>query len=251
MDGWHSWRRVRGPVTLLAVAAAALWLGGCSRLDQGVTDQALLQAASLTSADAGTGAEFVPYEDGAKVRGATSLDLCFDDFPSEGLRVARNQVGIGDDEDWVSSEAILYDSPPSAVQAMSELRDAADGCPSGPISAPSGDAVTWTFGDPPDRDWPDEPGILRQAYRFTITSSDEDSFTSTATYLQRGRMILALYCTPPSGPSRVVKNQPTPAHFTEVMANRLAALPLAELQEDVGEPPGSGILAAEARRSAH
>lgn len=250
MDGWHSRGRARGVAALLAAAAALTWLGGCSQLSRELTDQALLKAASLTSADAGTGAEFREYQDGARVQGATSLDLCFDDFPSESLRVGRNQVGIGDDEDWVSSEAVLYDSPHSAAQAMSELRDAAEGCPSGPIPAPSGDAVTWSFGDPPDRDWPDEPGILRQAYQFTITSSDEDSFSSTATYLQRGRMILALYCTPPSAPSRVVKNQPTPAHFTEVMANRLAALPEDALQKEVGAPPGSGILAAGTRGSA-
>jgi hypothetical protein len=172
------------------------------------------------------------------VFGRTSLDLCFADFPSEDLRSGRNQVAIGDEAGtaWVSSEAILYPTPEDAEQAMAELESAREECPTEPVEPPQPDreALAWEFMADPDTDWPEEPGVTRQAYAFDATNPAGETLTSTATYLQRGRMILALYATPPDSPATALRNAPDPARFVEVMSNRLASLPEEPLQ--YGEP---------------
>ena len=232
-------RRLTGRGAVLMVAAVAV-LSGCSQLQRigdsltDPTDTELLAAVSLTESDAAQGAVFQPYEGGDAVLGETSLDLCFADFPSEDLRSGRNQVGIGDEAGtaWVSSEAILYPTPEDAEQAMGELAKAREECPSEPVEPPQPDreALAWEFLPAPDDDWPQEPGITRQAYEFEVTNPAGETFTSTATYLQRGRMILALYATPPTSPTDVLKNAPEQARFVEVMTNRLAGLPEEPLQ---------------------
>ncbi len=229
------------------VLAAVMLLSGCSAIDSvsrelgGWTDEDLLYTVSLTEADAAQGALFEPYEGGDSVEGQASLDLCHAEFPSEGLRTGRNQVGIGQDqgENWVSSEAILYATPEDAQQAMGELEEAVKDCPTGPVESPGGDPQVWSFQDAPDADWAQEPGVTRQAYAFTVDTGNGRQFSSTATYLQRGRMVLALYVAPGDAPSTVIVNAPSPARFTEVMARRLASLPEDELQYGTpGEEPG-------------
>ncbi|MCU0262642.1 MAG: hypothetical protein MUF09_03110 [Candidatus Nanopelagicales bacterium] len=224
--------------------SAALLLSGCSQLERisdalaAPSDAELLAAVSLTAADAADGATFQPYEGGTEVFGRTSLDLCFADFPSEDLRSGRNQVGIGDEAgiSWVSSEAVLYPTPEDAEQAMGELERAREECPSEPVEPPQPDrdALAWEFLAAPDADWPQAPGITRQSYAFEATNPAGEAWTSTATYLQRGRMILALYTTPPDSPAATLRNAPDPARFVEVMGNRLASLPEGSLQ--YGEP---------------
>jgi hypothetical protein len=235
-------RSVSGRGTALALAGALL-LSGCSQVQRitdslGSSDAELLAAVSLTEADAATGSVFQPYEGGTEVFARTSLDLCFGDFPSEELRSGRNQVGISDQQgtNWVSSEAILYPTPEDAEQAMAELEKARDTCPTGPVDPPEPDrdALAWEFAAPPDADWPQQPGVTRQAYEFEATDPAGETWTSTATYLKRGRMILALYATPPDSPAATVKNAPAQARFVEVMTNRLAGLPEEPLQ--YGEP---------------
>ncbi len=228
---------------VLAVSAALL-LSGCSQLERisdavaAPSDAELLSAVSLTEADAAQGATFQPYEGGTEVFGRTSLDLCFGDFPSEDLRSGRNQVGIGNAAGtaWVSSEAVLYPTPADAEQAMGELERAREECPSEPVEPPQPDRepLAWEFLPAPDAQWPQEPGVTRQSYAFEATNPAGETWTSTATYLQRGRMILALYTTPPDSPATTVRNAPDPARFVEVMGNRLASLPEESLE--YGEP---------------
>ncbi len=219
-----------------AAVGGVLLLAGCGPLPP--TDAELLQFVSLTQDDAAEGAIVAPYEGGAEVFGRVSLDLCYGDFPSETLRSGRNQVGMFDvgGGAQVSSEAILYPTPADAEQAMDELRTAAADCPDEPVDPPQQDRepLTWQFDDAPDADWADQPGVARQAYAFTATSPAEETVRSTATYLQRGRMILALYSTPPDSPSAVLRNAPDQERFVAVMGSRLAALPQRALQQ--GEP---------------
>jgi hypothetical protein len=229
---------------LVGALGAALVLAGCGpvqRLADAVSqpsDAELLAAVSLTEQDAGEGALFQPYEGGDQVYGEVSLDLCYGDFPSEDLRSGRNQVAIGDAEgqSWVSSEAILYPTPADAQQAMSELAAARESCPSGPVDSPKGDRepLAWEFTDAPDDQWPEQPGVARQSYAFTVTDPTGVSWSSTATYLQRGRMILALYATPPDSPSLTLRNAPDDARFVDVMSRRLSGLPEDALQQ--GDP---------------
>jgi hypothetical protein len=162
----------RARLRAASVVAGCLLLAGCQQVDRigdllgGPTDAELLQAVSLTPEDAAPEAVFEPYEGGDEVVGRTSLDLCYGDFPSEELRVGRNQVGIGDTagQAWVSSEAILYGTPDEAEQAMGELERAREECPDTPVPPPQPerDPLTWAFEDPPDDDWPAEPVALKR-----------------------------------------------------------------------------------------
>ena len=244
-------RRAQVRAVIGAALAGCLLLGGCQssfRFDLGgPSDQEMLERVSLTEDDAAEGAVFEPYEGGDEVVGRTSLDLCDGEFPSEDLRVGRRQVGIGDSTgaSWVSSEAILYRTPEEAEQAMAELDRARESCPEDAVEPQEGDRepLTWAFEDPPDGDWPQEPGVTRQSYAFTVTTPDGSAIESSASYLQRGRMILALYSTPPDGPAAAIRNAPSPARFVEVLGNRLAALPEESVQEPNPEstvPTGSG-----------
>ena len=246
--------RTRGSGAGAVAMVAALLLSGCSaieRISEAVEGQTsdvdLLAAVSLTESDAAQDALFQPYEGGDEVIGRTSLDLCFGDFPSEDLRSGRNQVGIGDVDRtvWVSSEAVLYPTPADAEQAMDELQQAYDECPDEPVEPEQSnlDPLVWDFSEAPDADWPEEPGITRQAYAFEVTNPVEESYTSTATYLQRGRMILALYATPPDSPAATLVNEPDPARFVEVMTNRLAGLPEAALEQGPALPNPDGVSA--------
>lgn len=230
-------------------AAACLLLAGCQfdwTLNFGGSDQDLLDAVSLSADDAAAGATFEPYEGGNEVVGQTSLDLCYGQFDSEGRRVAREQVTIGDStgDNWVSSEAVLYLTVEDAEQAMSELTSAAATCPDGMVDpvTPDREPLTWSFDEAPDGSWPQVDDVNRQSYEFTVTTRDGYEATSTATYLQRGRMVLALYSTPPDSAATAIRNSPDPGHFVEVMSNRLALLPDNPLmQADPGTtlPPAS------------
>jgi hypothetical protein len=218
----------------------ALALSGCglTQLRQ-ASDERILDAVSLTAKDAAAGATFEPYEDGDVVAGQDSLDLCDASYPSERLRIGRHQVGITgvDRSAHVSSEAILYSSPTEAQQAMGELEAARRSCPSRPRQSPDqpGVRLTWEFGPAPDTGWTQHQGVSRQAYAFTVSLADSDASTeSTAVYLQRGRMILALYSTPPAGPEQVIVNSPDPQRFTDVMTQRLLAVPEEALEQ--GDP---------------
>ena len=217
---------------------AAVLLAGCGIANPfAPSDETLMRTVSLTQKDAAADATFAPYENGDVVAGEDSLDLCYASFPSERLRIGRHQVAItanSSSDDYVSSEAILYSSPAEAEQAMGELKAAEANCPeqATPLADRPDVSVKWTFGAPPDAGWPEHEGVTRQAYAFTVSVPDSD-FTSqgTAVYLQRGRMILALYSNPPSIPAKVIVNAPDPERFTEVMTQRLLVLPEESLQQ--------------------
>ncbi|MGB7979502.1 MAG: hypothetical protein WCF36_01775 [Candidatus Nanopelagicales bacterium] len=229
MPRTRTWRSA-----VASAVAGVLLLSGCGQLQQisdalgDPSDADLLASVSLTEQDAAPGATLAPYEGGDEVFGQVSLDLCFGDFPSESLRTGRNQTGIADATGggWVSSEAILYSTPADAEQAMAELASAQADCPDGPVDPPQPDRepLTWQFAGAPDAQRPQQPGVTRQAYAFAVTSPAEETVDSTATYLQRGRMILALYATPADSPAGALKNAPDPARFVAVMSARLAAL---------------------------
>lgn len=230
--------------SVTAAAAMALVLTACGPLERiadAVTDPSdadLVEAVSLTPDDAAPGAAFSIDPGGDQVVGQVSLDLCYGDFPSEELRSGRRQVVIADEDgtNWVSSEAILYPTPEDADQAMAELEQAADECPAEPVAPPQDwrEPLIWEFGAAPDEQWPDTAGVRRQAYLFDVTTPDGVGWTSTATYLQRGRMILALYATGPDSASATLRNAPSPGRFVAVMSSRLADLPEDSL--DYGEP---------------
>lgn len=228
----------------------AFVVSGCSTLPQlGAQprdDGAILADVSLNSSDVSKEGTFARYDGGDEVAGRVSLDLCNAQFASESQRRARHQVQVYSDagSGWVSSEALIYTSPEAAGQAMTELSSAASDCPQPGSDSSSGSSdtqpvllrsaatndLTWTFQDPPDSDWPQVPGVERQAYQFAISDDFGDSFSYLSTYLRRGRVLVAVYVTPPGQQEDVIRNSPTAAHFIEVMSARLAALPESDVR---------------------
>jgi hypothetical protein len=234
-----------------ALLASASLLAGCqfnwslaSR-----ADAVVLSDVSLHESDAGESAVYSLVDHGDEVAGQVSLDLCRADFPSEALRQARHQVQVADAGAgmWVSSEAIAYGAPREAERAMSELAAAAANCPgpgAGPGSSkdvataggadlvhPAADdqGLSWSFQQPPDADWPSTPGVARQAYAFVISDLLGDSASYVTTYLRRGRILVAIYVTPPDSSATVLVNAPSQERMVTVMSARLAALPAADV----------------------
>lgn len=317
--GYRRQRRLR---LAAALAVTALVAGGCSgEFTIGTsarTDSEILDAVSLSEQDAADPGDFSLMDGGDQVVNEVTLDLCDADYPSEALRVARRQVQISGQPGWVSSEAVIYDSPDAAEQALYELEqavaecdgeggqsgnaqgaqqagqtapatrpvaktprpetsnedptagptaeptdeattDPSDASTSVPTEDPTGDpggddddlipeptdepspdgtllfpedpgqpSLTWKFGDAPDADWPQVAGVSRQAYSFEV-SDGNDALSYVSTYLRRGRVLLAVYVSPPGSQAELIRNSPTEAKLINVMSNRLAALPAADV----------------------
>lgn len=245
--------RVLGGATSRGVAAlaavASLTLVGCSE-NSGVTAKArpdgeILAAISLSAGDAADANQFGLIAGGDEVAGETTLDLCAGDYPSEELRVARRQVEIAGDPLWVSSEAVIYQSSSAAAQAMSELTEVVQSCGSqgndggssgnNTVAFPAAEDIanptlTWKFSDPPDAGWPATAGVERQAYKFTVSDANGAASSFVTAYLRRGRVLLAAYTSPPDSQKKLVLHSPTMAKFVSVLANRLAALPAADVR---------------------
>lgn len=156
-----------------------------------------------------------------------TLDLCDGAFPSETRRAARRQVAAVDDRAtrWFSTEAVLYENPAAARQALRELEQARSDCPTTPQLLPSGDLAVTTFAAPPDRAWPEVAGVTRQAYDYTRSDVLFNEQRSVAVYLVRGRALLALYFVDVDTALIPVRRETTLADITNLFERRLAALP--------------------------
>jgi hypothetical protein len=165
---------------------------------------------------------------GGSVAGAPTLDLCNGTFPSESLRTARLQVALYDTlgDPVFSTEAVLYRNAAATAQAFIELRSVAARCPSTPVVSPVGEpTVSTKFNKPPDTTWPRVAGVDRQAYDFVTTDAFGNSTHSVAVYLRRGRALLGLYFSNPSGAQEAVAGQTSVPAIVNVFQERLAAVP--------------------------
>ncbi|MDQ1448365.1 MAG: hypothetical protein QOC79_1336, partial [Actinomycetota bacterium] len=105
---------------------------------------------------------------GDDVLNQVTLDMCGAKFPSEQRRRARHQVGVERAHQvlsGISIEAVLYDFPAGAGQAMHEIRAAKATCPSGYLkSAVAGvPALRFRFAPAPDSAWHQVDGVERFA----------------------------------------------------------------------------------------
>jgi hypothetical protein len=165
---------------------------------------------------------------GTQVSGQATLDLCNGTFASEALRTARLQVAATDanGNEVLSTEAVLYSSPATAAQAMSELKSVAAKCPSTPVTSPVGEpAVTTTFNAAPDASWPPVATVQRQAYDFVTTDQTGQSQHNIAVYLQRGRVLMGVYFAETVGAQATVDGQTTTAGIVHIFETRMAQLP--------------------------
>jgi hypothetical protein len=165
---------------------------------------------------------------GDQVSGQATLDLCNGRFASEKLRRARLQVAAVGQQGApaLSTEAVLYENPAAAAQAMTELQHVAASCPSSPVVSPVGEpTVTTKFNAAPDGAWAAVPGVDRLAFDFVTTDASGTSQHFVSVYLRRGRALLGLYFPAPDAPLPAIAGQTTIEAATQVFANRLAQLP--------------------------
>jgi hypothetical protein len=167
------------------------------------TDQKILKAVSWQSGDLADGYEAVPYESGDEVENQVTLDLCGGDFPSEARRTARWQVGVDTKTEKpvsASIEAVLYDTPGGAEQALAEARAAQTNCPDEFVEAAVAETppAKFTFAAAPDKRWPQTAGVDRFAVAARVEPQGEEAFPAIAVYQQRGRLLVGFYLANPT-----------------------------------------------------
>jgi hypothetical protein len=162
---------------------------------------------------------------------APTLDLCNGTFPSEAQRTARRQVYVGPTNDAASTsfstEAVLYRRPAYGAQAMQELRSVVANCPPTAVTSPVGEpAVITKFSTPPDSSWPKTPAVQRQAYSFVTTDPQSgESVPGIAVYLQRGRALMGLYFSNPTGAQIPIARRNSVQQIVALFEARMAQLP--------------------------
>jgi hypothetical protein len=188
----------------------------------------------VRQADVGSARRILLQPKGNTLQDPT-LDLCNGRFASEADRSARLQVVDVDASGAasLSTEAVLYRSPAAAERAFAELRQVRQSCPDHPVASPSdGTKETTRFQAAPDAGWPTTRGVVRQAYRMTISANGKTSSLVTV-YLHRGRAFLGLYFPSPDGRQPAVDRRTSIAAITRVFEQRLAQLPASVVNASV------------------
>jgi hypothetical protein len=192
-------------------------------------DTALVQSLGVQQEDVPDGYSVVPITDGDRVEGSITLDLCSATFPSEQLRTARRQVAVADArfQTWLSTEAVLYESPAATEQVFAELRSAQARCPSTFVAPPNSDVtpLKTVFNPAPDGRWPQTPGVDRLAFDLAISDEQGRSLRTVAVYLRRGRVLLGVYFPRPEQPQLEVDGRSTIDTIAGRFAQRLSRLP--------------------------
>jgi hypothetical protein len=193
-------------------------------------DEAVLGQLILRQSDVAPGSTVQLLDHGADLSVAT-LDLCNGTFPTESQRTARRQVGLSDAQTQstlrMSTEAILYRVPSVGVQALRELHDVAEKCPSTPVKSPVGETTqTTTFRPAPDGAWPRTANVERRAYDFVSVDADSGrSSHSIAVYLRRGRALMGIYFSNPDSAQTAVDGRTTIPDIVHGFESRMAKLP--------------------------
>lgn len=163
--------------------------------------QDLLRQVALGDDDLPPGQHFELYEGGDEVIGQVTLDLCGAEFPSEVLRTARLQqgsMGAGDD-DFISNENVLYRDADAAQQALAEVRQVVESCPSDEFLPSTVEGV-------PDLRYDltplgeDQLGAMTEdhvAFRAVVTAENGESVDQAMVFLRRGRVVTAVYANSP------------------------------------------------------
>ena len=160
-----------------------------------------------------------------------TLDLCNGTYPSERLRTARLQVVDVDSATAARDAQHRGGALPQSGRFRAGVRGVAQGRRI--VSARAGDE-SGRRGNRRDgvqgaarRTWPQTPTVERQAYSMVSTTRPATSpGPSIAVYLRRGRALLGLYFTQPSGSQPAVAGQRTIEGIVGVFAARWPSCPL-------------------------
>ena len=192
-------------------------------------DTAVVASIGVQPADVPNGYMVVAISGGAQVQGSVTLDLCAARFPSEAFRTARHQVAVVDSQrqNWLSTEAVLYENPGATEQAFLELRAAQARCPATFVAPANSDVtpIKTTFNPAPDARWPATPGVDRLAFDMVLTDQQNRSLHTVTVYLRRGRVLLGVYFPQPDRPQLQIAGGSTMATIVSAFADRLSHLP--------------------------
>jgi hypothetical protein len=193
-----------------------------------LSNREVLRRVSFQAGDLHSG--YLPrlFHAGDDVAGQVTLDLCGSNFPSEPRRSARHQVGVADShqsDTGVSIEAVLYDVPDGATQAMREVRAAKANCPNGYVRGDVAGVppLRYRFSAAPDTTWTRTAGVDRFAVEATVNDQQGHTEHDLVIYQQRGRVLVGLYTADPTTTARALTR--SVEAFTQALAQRMAALP--------------------------
>jgi hypothetical protein len=199
-----------------------------------LSDREVLRRVSWQAGDLRASFRPALLGDGDQVVNQVTLDLCGATFPSEQRRRARHQVGAGDargrDTTGMSIEAVLYDAPAGARQAMREVRAAQERCPHGYVRSDVAGVspLQYRFAPAPDKAWSNVNGVDRFVVAATVNDQHGRTEREQAVYQQRGRLLVAFYTSDPKATAAAL-SRPVRV-FVEVLARRMAALPATAVQ---------------------
>ena len=226
--------RRTGIVALLVLALFATACGGTtSPFDKPIpttpgNNPAALPTLSVKQEDVPADFLVTLWPNGDRVEGEVTLNLCFADYPSEALRVARRQTAVFDKQERLvlSTEAVAYQTPAATAQAFTELRDAQTNCPRGLVQTPNGDQTRIVFGPAPDSNWPAVPNVERLVFDYIEVNQQGAIGRAALVFLRRGRILLGVYVYfQPDAPPPAVNGAETVDAITNVFATRLSELP--------------------------
>ena len=189
-------------------------------------DRSALSSLVVRQSDIGSSRVVVLIPDGNRTTEAT-LDLCNGTFPSEKQRVARLQVAelTPSGGAVLSTEAVTYKRAAGGAQAFAELRKVRAACPHQPVTSPvGGDTLETAFRAAPDGAWPHTKSVERLAYSFTTTLAGKTR-PSVAVYLRRGRVLMGVYFSRPSGAQPAVGGKTSLEGMVGLFEARMARLP--------------------------
>ncbi len=192
-----------------------------------LSNPAVLRRVSWQNGDLRAPYHPVLFLGGDQVGEQVTLDMCGATFPSEVRRRARHQVGVERAQKRLSDisiEAVLYDFPAGAGQAMREIRAAKASCPSDYVNSRVAGvpALRFRFAPAPDSSWPKVDGVDRFAIDATVNDQAGTTKHIDLVYLQRGRLLVAFYSDPQARATALTRSLRA---FTRVLAQRMAALP--------------------------
>jgi hypothetical protein len=192
---------------------------------------AILHRVSWQAGDLRAGYRADLMDGGNVVDGQVTLDECGYRFASEARRRFRYQTNVDDshgEDAGVSIEAVIYDSPAGATQAMTELRRAQATCPKGYVASSVEDVppLRYQFAAAPDASWPKVGGVERLTQLASVSDQRGEHDTELAVYQARGRVLVGLYLDDPASVRGL-------AHDTRMLtgeiARRLQELPAASV----------------------
>jgi hypothetical protein len=185
-----------------------------------------VSALVLTGSDVGKGFKRKPFPGGTSVIGETTLDLCNQNFPSEGLRTSRMQVHYAYGSGFpISNEVVAY-AAGGATQALNEVKTAATACSAATITRIQGSNRVSFHTTPITVSGLPAGSVAVQLHVVVESAGKTVTEDGVAIYMVRGNILSGIYAyTAPGLP--IAKLTSIAIHAAQRSAQKLGGLTLA------------------------